>query len=149
MRARTFSLRWLGLAILVLGLGLGRPSVAEPPQFKVIVNPARGIEAIDRDFLRDAYLKKVSEWDNGDAIRPVDLPPSSPERADFTEQVLRKTPAQLRAYWNQQIFSGKGLPPPEAASAADVVAYVLANKGAIGYIPAGADPGKTVVIGIR
>ena len=133
----------------MLVIGLGRTSVADPPGFKVIVNPDRGIETIDRDFLRDAYLKKVNEWDDGDAIHPIDLPPSDRSRAEFTAQVLRKTPSQLRAYWNQQIFSGKGLPPPEAASVADVIAYVLANKGAIGYIPADAAPGKAVVIGIR
>ena len=63
--------------------------------------------------------------------------------------MIRKTPSQLRTYWNQQIFSGKGVPPPEADSVASAIQYVLANKGAIAYIPADADAGKAKVIGIR
>ena len=62
---------------------------------------------------------------------------------------MRKTPAQLKSYWNQQIFSGKGVPPPEADSPAAAVAYVLANPGAIAYVPADTDPGRTRVIGVR
>lgn len=141
------ALLWLTLAMLMLGVG--RPSMADHQTFKVIVNPERDVDAVDRELLRDAYLKKVEEWSDGETIRPIDLPETSEAREHFTEAVLRKTPAQLRAYWNQQIFSGKGVPPPEATSVADVIAYVLANKGAVGYIPADADPGKARVVGIR
>jgi hypothetical protein len=54
-----------------------------------------------------------------------------------------------KIYWNQQIFSGKGVPPPEADSTAAAVAYVLANPGAIAYLPADADPGRVKVIEVR
>jgi hypothetical protein len=41
------------------------------------------------------------------------------------------------------------VPPPEAESPAGVIQYVLANKGAVGYIPAEVDPGKAKVIRVR
>ena len=63
--------------------------------------------------------------------------------------MLRKTPAQLKSYWNQQIFSGKGVPPPEADSTADVIAYVLANPGAVGYLPVDVDPGRAKVVEVK
>jgi ABC-type phosphate transport system substrate-binding protein len=147
MRAPASMMRVVALVMVVLGLA--STSLADDHAFKVIVNPDNGIDAIDREFLRDAYLKKIVEWDDGDTIRPVDLAAHHPVREKFDEQVLRKTPAQLRAYWTQQIFSGKSVPPPEAESVADAIAYVLANKGAVGYVPAEVDTGKAKVVRIK
>ncbi len=117
--------------------------------FVVIVNPQLKLSELDRDFVRDVYLKKISEWDRGGVVHPVDLDTKFPARERFTREVVRKTPAQLRSYWNQQVFSGKGVPPPEVQSVTAVVDYVIANEGAIGYLPANADPGGAHVVRIR
>jgi ABC-type phosphate transport system substrate-binding protein len=127
-------------------LGLTRMSTADEPRFKVIVHPDNPSSVVGRDFLRDAYLKKATEW-HGTTIRPIDLKHSV--RAQFTSSVIRKSPSQLRTYWNQQVFSGKGVPPPEVDSPEDVIGYVLANPGAVGYVPVDVDPGKAKVVGIR
>jgi hypothetical protein len=140
----------LAVAAIVLGApafdGLAR---ADEPAFKIIVHPENPIDSVDRKFLRDAFLRKASDWKGGETVRPVDLAAKFPARAKFGHEVLRKTPAQLKTYWNQQIFSGKGVPPPETASPADAVAYVLAHRGAVAYLPADADPGEAKVVGIR
>jgi ABC-type phosphate transport system substrate-binding protein len=147
MRAPRIILQILALAVVLHTSA--RASTANHGAFQVIVNPDNEISAIDRDLLRDAYLKKVVEWDDGEGILPIDLPDGYPARNTFTARILRKTPAQLRTYWSQQIFSGKGVPPPEADSPEDVISYVLANKGAIGYLPADVDPGKAKVVAIK
>ena len=134
------------LAVVVL-LGLVAPLAAEG-HYKVIVHPRNPATAVDSAFLRNAFLRKETEW-NGETLRPVDLAHRFPARDQFTREILRKTPAQLRAYWNQQIFSGKGVPPVEAATAADMIAYVLANPGAIGYLPDDVASGGTKVIEVR
>lgn len=141
-------LRLLTLALVVFGLA-GSSRAGDDGSFVVIVNPENTVDSVDRDFLRDAYLKKVTEWGGGESIHPIDLPDKYAARARFTEQVVHKTPAQLKTYWNQQIFSGKAVPPPEAESAGEVVRYVLANKGAVGYVPADVDVGKAKVIRVR
>lgn len=145
MRAWGYTLRLLTIAIALFALS--GASAADEVRFKVIVHPDNPSDGVSRDFLRDAYLKKATTW-HGETIRPIDLSSKFPEREHFIRQVIRKTPAQLRSYWNQQVFSGKGVPPPEAASVADVVAYVVANPGAVGYIPVDADPGRAKVIRI-
>jgi len=142
-------LRIVTLAMVVLGLASASLASDDGPGFIVIVNPDNPNDAVDRDFLRDVYLGKATEWGNGDAVHPIDLTERFAARDRFTEQVIRKTAAQLRTYWNQQIFSGKGVPPPEVDAAADVIEYVLSNRGAVGYLPADADPGKAKVIRIR
>lgn len=145
MRAQVIN----ALALAAVVLGLAGPSTAAGERFQVIVHPDNHVDTLSRDFLRNAYLKKATEWGQGGTIRPIDLPSKVNVREQFVHDVLKKTPAQLKTYWNQQIFSGKGVPPPEARSAAEVVSYVLANPGAVGYLPIDADPGKAKVIRMR
>ena len=42
--------------------------------------------------------------------------------------------AATRNYWQQMVFSGRELPPPELDSDEDVVRFVLKYPGAIGYV---------------
>jgi ABC-type phosphate transport system substrate-binding protein len=125
------------------------PAAVVVDDYKVIVNPENPVGAIDRRFLRDAFLRKASDWNGGAALRPIDLATRFAARERFVHDVLNKTPAQLKSYWNQQIFSGKGVPPPEAATPAAVISYVLANPGAIGYLPLDADVGGAKVIKVN
>jgi ABC-type phosphate transport system substrate-binding protein len=141
----------LVVALVVLAaLALPGPHArAANEGFVVIVNPENPVTEVSRDFLRDAFLKKASSWSGGEALRPVDLSRRFGARETFCRDVLKKTLPQLKRYWNQQVFSGKGVPPPELDSEKAVIAYVLANKGAIGYLPAGADPGGARVVKVR
>jgi hypothetical protein len=140
------------IALLVaLALGLaGGPTAAsaDDKAYKVIVHPDSTVSSVSRELLRRIYLKKQSGWGDGRTARPIDLDAKTPVRDRFTRGVLKKSPSQLRAYWNAQIFSGKGTPPPVAKSTTAAIKYVLANPGAVAYIPADADPGGCRVIEI-
>jgi ABC-type phosphate transport system substrate-binding protein len=137
MRRRTF----IQLGLLFVPIGRRVAVADQGPAFQVIVHPDNPVSDVDRALLRDAFLKRATEWSNGDTIRPIDLTRRFPVRDRFTRDVLKKTPSQLKSYWNQQIFSGKGVPPPEADAVADVIAYVLDHLGGVGYVPASADVG--------
>src|SRR5690349_24538989 len=96
------------VALVVIALLLASTSFADDDDaYKIIVNPNNPVDSVDRDFIRNGYLKKATEWKSGETIHPVDLSTSFPARGRFTQQVIRKTPTQLRNFWNQQIFSGK------------------------------------------
>jgi ABC-type phosphate transport system substrate-binding protein len=124
-------------AMAVAPVSIGR---AERDDYKLIVHPENEHTKLERTFVRDAYLKKAKTWSDGTTIRPIDLPNDVAARARFTREVIRKTPAQLRSYWNQRVYSGKGVPPPVVDGVAAAIAYVLATPGAIAYIPSGAYP---------
>jgi len=126
-----------------------RSAFAADERFVVIVHPDNPVASVDRDFLRDAFLKKATDWSHGEQIRPVDLSARFGVREVFIRDVLRKTAAQLRSYWNQQIFSGKGTPPVEADSISEMIEYVLANAGAVGYLPSGTAPGRAKVVEVK
>jgi hypothetical protein len=135
--------------VVALAGATARDPVAAPDEYKIVVNPRNPITAVDRAFLREAYLRRTTDWTSGEPLRPIDLATRFAVRERFAIDVLRKTPSQLKRYWNQQIFSGKGVPPPEAESPAAAVAYVLGNPGAVAYVPLDADTGRAKVIEVK
>lgn len=113
------------------------------PAYQVIVNPNNPSVAVDREFLADAFLKKTTTWPKGgETIRPVDLPPRSAVRRQFSEEILHRSVAEVKGYWQQRIFSGRDVPPPELDADEDVVRYVLKYEGAVGYVSGGANLGE-------
>jgi hypothetical protein len=137
------------LVLAVSWLTITGSSVARSDAFKIIVNRNNPASAVTRSFLREVFLKKTIRWSHGEAVRPIDLPANLPARDRFTTDVLNKTPAALRAHWLQCIFSGTGMPPPEADSPSSAIAYVIANRGAVSYLPLDVDPGSAKVIELQ
>jgi ABC-type phosphate transport system substrate-binding protein len=119
------------------------------PAYQVIVNPNNPSTSADREFVADAFLKKTTSWPNGETIRPVDLGAGSSVRRQFSDEILRRSVAEVKGYWQQRIFSGRDVPPPELDSDDDVVRYVLKYDGAIGYVSGGANLNGAKVLGVH
>jgi hypothetical protein len=135
-------------SIVLCGVAL-RPSDAESPDFKIIVHPENPVASVSVGLLRAVYLKHDGSWPDDSAIHPIDLSNRFPVRAVFCERVLGKSVENLRRYWNQRIFSGKGTPPPQMDSAEEAIRKVLADRAAVAYLPSTADPGDAKVIVVR
>jgi hypothetical protein len=149
------SLRWR-LAVcaalgLVLGIGLAARASAESPssEFIVVVNRQNAAKSVSRDFLADAFLKKASRWDGGETIRTVDQRADSSARNAFSSSVLKRTVRAVRNYWQQRIFSGGDLPPPELDSDDAVVGYVARYPGGVGYVSRSANLGDTKAVVVQ
>lgn len=103
----------------------------------VIVNPSNPLNTLPATGVSRMFLKESTQWPNGWPVAPVDQAPSSAVRVMFSDKVLGRSVRSIKSYWSQQIFSGRGVPPPERDSDAAVVQFVKANRGAIGYVTAG------------
>jgi len=55
-------------------------------------------------------------------------------RNEFSQKVLGKDSAQVKAQWSKLVFTGKGTAPKEYSSSAEVKKAVAADVQAIGYI---------------
>jgi len=133
--------------VALLALALGQPGGARAAGgYKVIVHPSNPDSSLSRDHLVRYFLKKSTAWPSGRAVVPVDQEKGSATRAAFSRDVLHKSVAEVTAYWQQQIFSGRAVPPPERRSDAEVVAFVEAAEGAIGYVSADAAVGDAKVV---
>ncbi|SRR5258706_12928574 len=135
---------------LVVALAATHAGGAAPvPVFVVIVNPTNATNRVDRRFLADAFLKKTTRWDGGEVIRPVDQAPDSSARRRFSEEVVKRSVAAVRSYWQQIIFAGRDVPPPELGGDDDVVRYVLKYPGAVGYVSGSANASGAKVIAVE
>ena len=125
------------IAILLFAALLLVPLSASAASFKVIVNSAANVTSLPKKEISDLFMKRTAKWSNGTPVTPVDQSDRSAVRDEFSKTIHGKPTAAVKSYWQQQIFSGQGLPPPELADDDAVVSYVLSHPGAIGYVTAG------------
>jgi ABC-type phosphate transport system substrate-binding protein len=128
---------------------LAATALGAEPAIRVVVNEANQVSSLSREELSDLFLKKSSAWPNGELVLPVDQFDKTEIREGFNRHIHRKTNAAVRAYWQQRIFSGRDIPPPEKESDAAVIAFVRRNPGAIGYVSADAPVAGVKIMAVR
>ena len=117
--------------------------------FKIIVHPGVKETSLTKVVLKQIFLKKTTQWQDGQWIKPIDQKKSSKVRQAFTKAVHGRSVSAVKNYWQQRIFSGRGVPPLEKSTDAQIVSYVLTHPGAIGYVSVGAPTGQAKVISIK
>ena len=134
MHSRRIVVIALVVAASLAAHGSLRADPPKPPAYRVIVNPKNPNVSAPRKFVEEVFLKKTTTWPGGGTIRPADQSAGAPPRKPFSDEVLHKSVAEVKSYWQQAIFAGRDVPPPELGSDEDVVKYVLKYDGAIGYV---------------
>lgn len=127
------------LLFVLLGVSAGSIGAQDAGGYKVIVNASNSTTQLSRLKLGEMFLRKAPRWPDGHPVSPVEPPGKSALRQRFTLETYGKPVIAISAYWQQMIFSGKGIPPPEKPTDADVIAFVRDTTGAIGYVSSGAD----------
>ena len=136
MARQRFSM-FLALSAAV-ALGLGVVAVSAEPGFKVVVNAANPVTGLTKEQLSGVFLKEITRWEGrGTAAVPVDLAAGSEVREEFSQAVHGRSTSAIKSHWQRMIFSGRGVPPPEKATVQEVLAFVTATQGAVGYVPSG------------
>jgi len=135
--------------LVVIALLLVQPAYADEASFVVIVNPKNPATKLDKKTVADGFLKKRTRWGDDKAMQPIDQKRSASVRAEFSKRILDRSVASVRTYWNQIVFSGRGVPPPEADSDEAVITYVANNAGAIGYVASTAKLDGVKVISVK
>ena len=83
----------------------------------------------------------------------MDQSAGSPVRSAFTRTVLSVEGmgkiSAVQNFWLQQVYSGQSTPPPVKPADGDVIAFVTANPGAIGYVGAAPAAGTVKVLAIK
>ncbi len=116
--------------------------------YVVIVNSANPVSTMSKLQVADLVLKRMPKWKTGEDAMPVDLGDAG-VREEFSKAVLGKSTSAVKAYWQQQLFAGKLVPPPEMAGEKDVVAFVKSNASAIGYVSKSAAGAGVKVVAVQ
>ena len=107
--------------------------------YKVIVNKSNPNVTLTAKEVSDFFLKKKTKWNNGEKVLPVDLNSRSSVRQSFSKDIIGKSVGAVKSYWQQYVFAGKGNPPIEKNSDAEVINYIKNHPGAIGYVSPNTD----------
>lgn len=134
--------RLMGSALLVALLGATMPAQAQV----VVVGAKSPVTSLSKEQASDIFLGKMPSLPGGGSAELIDLPESSAVRDEFYSKVAGKSAAQAKQYWSKLAFTGKGTPPKEAGSSAEVKRMVAANPNAIGYIEKSAVDGSVKAV---
>lgn len=122
--------RFLLVVTMAVSAGVPRSDL----RFSVVVNRSNGVTSLTRAELSAIMMKRTRSWSDGEEVVPVDQQAQSAVRESFSKAIHGKSTAYVVRYWQRLIFAGRAIPPRELASDDEVIAFVKANKGAIGYV---------------
>jgi ABC-type phosphate transport system substrate-binding protein len=108
-------------------------SVVAAEEYVFVVHQESEIDSVSARELRRIFLGKTKKWPDGTAALPV-LNPSALVHADFSRQVLHKSPNQLTTYWRKNLYSGRSMMPYSAIDVVDLTNYLTRHKNAISYL---------------
>lgn len=128
----------VALAALLLPAGIRAQS------YQVVVNAANPVAEMTKDDVSNVFLKKSRKFPDGGEAVAVDQDASAAVRETFSKAVHGRSASAIESHWQQQIFSGKDVPPEKKGSDAEVLDFIRSNPGAIGYVSSGASLGGGV-----
>jgi len=100
----------------------------------VVVSARSPVGSLAHDQVVDLFLGKATTFPGGGQAVPVNQAEGAAVRDEFYMKAAGRSAAQLKAYWSNIIFTGKGRPPKEVADSASVKKLVAENPNIIGYI---------------
>lgn len=112
----------------------------------VVVNARAGVAAMSRNEVANIFLGRYRAFFNGLEAEPIDLDDGNPERARFYALLVGKSLAEINAYWSRQTFAGRGRILVRAAGSDEVLRWVAAHPGGIGFIDAGKADARVRVV---
>ncbi len=140
-----FLTRAPGRSCAMLAVAWALLACAWQAQAGVVVVGHASLRKLDLPTLQRIYTGKAIEV-AGVPVNPVNLRAGLPVRQRFLADYLQQSEDTYLAYWTVRRYVGKGAPPPELGSAAEVIQYVLRTPGAIAYLDEADVPGTMNVI---
>ncbi|MAX01100.1 MAG: phosphate ABC transporter substrate-binding protein [Sphingomonas sp.] len=119
-------------------------STAALAEIAVIVSHDNTQNLAQSDIER-IYTGKSTRYPNGDEVEAYNLK-SGAVVDTFNTSLLKRSTAQMNAYWSKLIFTGKGKPLKAVDSEQDMINAIAANPVAIGYVDASSVTNNVKVI---
>lgn len=123
---------FLSIAVLIGAAMSADPARAENPNdILVIANLGVKTNSIALDELRDAFLKKRTNWGSGERVVPLNVSDNPKLRDEFRAAVLKMSATEEQRYWQtRKIKEGDS----EPAAFGNIQKAVFKLRGAVSYI---------------
>jgi ABC-type phosphate transport system substrate-binding protein len=99
----------------------------------IVANRSVAASQISEAQLREIFTGARSRSNDGTRTVPV-LLRGGPAHEVFLHNYVRDNPEQFRTRWRKAVFTGQGSMPKEFGSEGELLDYVEATPGAIGYV---------------
>ena len=126
----------------------GFTAFAKAQDVALVVHPDFAETSVTADDVKQILLGSLAKWRGGQVVKLVVLTDGAVHTKvirDFTQ----RTPEQFDKFWKRLVFTGAGTLPAQAKSDAEVIAYVAANPGAIGYVAVGSVSANVQVLSLH
>lgn len=105
----------------------------------IITNSSVAPGIVDAEMVKNIYGGHLTKWpDNSKATLTVIE--THPVHEEFLKTYMRKSESQFTSTWKKIMFTGKGRYPTRFDSVDQLIDFVSKTQGAIGYVPADANP---------
>lgn len=128
---RLASAVWILAITLVAGAA---PAAYGTQDFQVVVHPSVRGTWISRSSLQALFTGKTDRWGDKTSAKPVDQSMKTPVRRAFTSSVLGFSMGEIQRYWQDRVAAARIFPPPIKSSDQEVLAFIAATAGAVGYV---------------
>jgi ABC-type phosphate transport system substrate-binding protein len=109
-------------------------SQAQADAIVLIGNKNITIDSISAKQAKKIWLGKLKKLPDQGKIRIVDQATNTPAYHHFYQRIIKKNPAQIKAYWAKLSFMGKAFPPQKLDSDTSVLEWVANTPNALGYV---------------
>lgn len=134
------------LQLILSACALTLTAAAANADVVVIVNPKNPAANMTAEQVAAIFLGNSTTFPDGGAVALADQPEAAGIRGDFYQKATGRSVAQVKATWARLTFSGKGAPPKELKTDADVKAFVAGDPKAIGYVDSSAVDGSVKAV---
>jgi ABC-type phosphate transport system substrate-binding protein len=101
----------------------------------VVVNKDNPVEQLSRSELIDLFMGKYVAFPNDIKAIPVELNSDHQIKVEFYQNLVGMPLSRVNAYWSRLRFTGRKRAAVFTSNENDLIAFIVANKQAIGYVP--------------
>ena len=128
-------MRKLNQATFILLLAVSIFSIQAKEPLVVVVNKANPINKLSRSELIDLFMGKYVAFPNDVKAIPVELTSDNETKVEFYQNLVGMPMSRVNAYWSRLRFTGRKRAVVFRPNESDLIAFIIANEQAIGYVP--------------
>jgi len=121
------------IALLILTVCIFSVKAQEP--LVIVVNKNNPVEQLSRSELIDLFMGKYVAFPNDVKAIPVELDGEQNIKIHFYKELVGMPLARVNAYWSRLRFTGRKRAAVFKSNEEDLIAFIMANDQAIGYLP--------------
>jgi len=119
-------------SLLMLVLSAHFASTSNAQEIAIVTNAKNSTAPITQADAINIFMGRYRQFNDGRKAKPID---NNSIKNNFYNQLVNKSPAEIKAYWARLVFSGRTHPPKEGDTTEKVIDFIKSEKQAITYIP--------------